>query len=74
MKNAIMLVIVLLSGCAGKMVKSGASKQDYYHDLTECKVATRQISGFSAASNFGDTIQRNRVMEECMLGQGWHRE
>lgn len=66
-KLAMVLALLLLSGCAVRWEHSTKSRSDFYKDDRECQV----VSGGAAS---GVEPGRERVSyESCMWERGWHK-
>ena len=67
-KLALLLVIVMLSGCAARWEHDTKRRSDFYSDDRECQV----LAGGAAQ---GIDMSRERVSyESCMWERGWHKK
>jgi hypothetical protein len=67
-KLALLLVVVMLSGCAARWEHDSKRRSDFYSDDRECQV----LAGGAAQ---GIDTNRERVSyESCMWDRGWHKK
>ena len=78
MKNVkmILLVSVVLSGCASATYKKdGSTKQEFYSAKSDCSLQAKADRALSA--NDGGIFKGvllNRAFDECMMGKGFNKE
>ena len=57
------LLVLLLAGC-GSWQKPGGTQNDFISDRGFCEAQADSVSR-------AGMIQRNSVMENCLIGKGW---
>ena len=67
-----LLLMLILSSCANKYVKSGGSQADFYQAKTNCQLATNAM-GFNSENDMF-CMSRNMYFNECVMGYGWQKE
>lgn len=75
MRMALIILVVLLSGCATQKWASsnGKPEQEFYADDSYCKAISQQYYAGGGFIPPGQITNRHRY-ENCMRGKGWDKK